>query len=92
MLPQDGVYAGYIQLGKQNMESKKYPAVIFIGNRLSTDKSFSIEGHLLGIELEIKEQEAEFYFVKKIRNNRKFDNLKSLKAAHLKTYKKHIKS
>lgn len=79
LLPQDGVYAGYIQLGKQNMESKKYPAVIFIGNRLSTDKSFSIEGHLLGIELEIKEQEAEFYFVKKIRNNRKFDNLKSLK-------------
>lgn len=79
LLPQDGVYAGFIQLGRQSVEALKYPAVIFIGNRLSTDKSFAIEGHLLGIELEIKEQEAEFYFAKKIRNNRKFDNLESLK-------------
>lgn len=79
LLPQEGVYAGFIQLGEQKLESKKYPAVIFIGNRLSTDKSFSIEGHLLGIEVEVKESEAGFYFAKKIRNNRKFDNLESLK-------------
>ncbi|WDL74152.1 bifunctional riboflavin kinase/FAD synthetase [Helicobacter winghamensis] len=79
LLPQEGVYAGYIQLGEQKLESKKYPAVIFIGNRLSTDKSFSIEGHLLGIEVEVKESEAGFYFAKKIRNNRKFENLEFLK-------------
>lgn len=79
LLPQEGVYAGLIQLGKQSVESKKYPAVIFVGNRLSTDKSFSIEGHLLGIEIEVKESEAGFYFVKKIRNNYKFDTLEALK-------------
>ncbi|MBX7489938.1 bifunctional riboflavin kinase/FAD synthetase [Helicobacter turcicus] len=79
LLPQEGVYAGFIQLGAQSAESKKYPAVIFVGNRLSTDKSFSIEGHLLGVEVEVKEREAEFYFARKIRNNRKFENLESLK-------------
>ncbi|TLD85016.1 bifunctional riboflavin kinase/FAD synthetase [Helicobacter sp. MIT 11-5569] len=79
LLPQEGVYAGYIQLGAQSQSTPKYPAVIFVGNRLSTDKSFSIEGHLLGMQLEVKEKEAGFYFVKKIRNNRKFDNLESLK-------------
>ncbi|WP_299546778.1 bifunctional riboflavin kinase/FAD synthetase [uncultured Helicobacter sp.] len=79
LLPQEGVYAGFIQLGGQSMESKKYPAVIFIGNRLSTDKSFSIEGHLLGVSVEVKESEAGFYFAKKIRNNHKFDHLDALK-------------
>ncbi|MDY2584467.1 bifunctional riboflavin kinase/FAD synthetase [Helicobacter sp.] len=79
LLPQEGVYAGFIQLGEHNMESKQCPAVIFLGNRLSTDKSFSIEGHLLGVKVEVKEKEAGFYFVKKIRNNRKFEDLESLK-------------
>ncbi|CAM2914392.1 bifunctional riboflavin kinase/FAD synthetase [Helicobacter burdigaliensis] len=80
ILPQEGVYAGFVQLGKQSKESKKYPSVIFLGNRVSTDKSFAIEGHLLGEEIEVNEKEAGFYFVKKIRENQKFEDLKELKA------------
>lgn len=79
LLPQEGVYAGFVELGRQSVESQKHPAVIFVGNRLSTDKSFSIEGHLLDIEFENSTQEAGFYFAKKIRNNRKFEDLELLK-------------
>ena len=79
ILPQEGVYAGYIQLGKQSHITPKYPAVIFVGNRLSTDKAFAIEGHLLGMEIEVKDKEAGFYFYRKIRENYYFDNLETLK-------------
>ena len=61
------------------MKTFKYPAVIFVGNRISTDKSFAIEGHLLGIELEVQEAEAGFYFYRKIRENEYFDTLEALK-------------
>lgn len=79
LLPQEGVYAGFIQLGKQSHIVPKYPAVIFIGNRVSTDKSFAIEGHLLGIELEVQTTKAGFYFYRKIRENEYFDTLEALK-------------
>lgn len=88
LLPQEGVYAGYIQLGKQSVESKKHKAVIFIGYRVSTDKTFAIEGHLLGISLEVKEKEAGFYFVKKIRDNAYYESLELLKEQILKDIQK----
>ena len=65
---------------EDSKEAQLYPAVIFIGNRLSTDKAFAIEGHLLGVSLEVTESEARFYFCKKIRDNRKFESLDLLKA------------
>ncbi len=80
LLPQEGVYAGFVQLGKQSHITPKYPAVIFIGNRVSTDKKFAIEGHLLGLEVEVEEREAGFYFHKKIRENDYFETLEALKA------------
>ncbi|MDE5603337.1 MAG: bifunctional riboflavin kinase/FAD synthetase [Helicobacter sp.] len=80
LLPQEGVYAGYVQLGKQSHTTPKYPAVIFLGNRISTDKTFAIEGHLLGKNIEIIEKEAGFYFYKKIRDNEYFNTLELLKA------------
>ncbi|TLE15527.1 bifunctional riboflavin kinase/FAD synthetase [Helicobacter apodemus] len=80
LLPQEGVYAGYVQLGKQSHTSFKYPAVIFLGNRVSTDKTFAIEGHLLGQNIEVTEKEAGFYFYKKIRDNEYFNTLELLKA------------
>lgn len=79
LLPKEGVYAGFVQLGAQSVESPKYPAVIFIGNRLSTDKSFAIEGHLLGKSLEVKEREAGFFLVKYLRENKHFEHLSALK-------------
>lgn len=79
IIPQEGVYAGFIQLGSQKKTKACYPAVIFVGNRLSTDKSFAIEGHLLGLEIEIKHKKAGFYFVQKIRDNAYFSSLVHLK-------------
>lgn len=79
LLPKEGVYAGFVQLGAQSTESPKYPAVIFIGNRVSTDKSFAIEGHLLGLELEVVEKEAGFFLIKYLRENRHFEYLSDLK-------------
>ena len=79
------VQGSIIQVGgcamlEDSKEAQLYPAVIFIGNRLSTDKAFAIEGHLLGVSLEVTESEARFYFCKKIRDNRKFESLDLLKA------------
>ncbi|MDE5926535.1 MAG: bifunctional riboflavin kinase/FAD synthetase [Helicobacter sp.] len=79
LLPKEGVYAGFVQLGAQSVESPKYPAVIFIGNRLSTDKSFAIEGHLLGMKLEVQQKEAGFFLVKYLRENKHFEHLSELK-------------
>ncbi|TLD87791.1 bifunctional riboflavin kinase/FAD synthetase [Helicobacter sp. MIT 05-5294] len=79
LLPKEGVYAGFVQLGAQSAESPKYPAVIFIGNRVSTDKSFAIEGHLLGLELQINQKEAGFFLVKYLRENKHFEALSALK-------------
>lgn len=82
ILPQEGVYAGFVQLGGQSKMAKKHPAVIFVGNRLSTDKEFAIEGHLLKKSLDIDSKnikEAGFYFVKKIRKNQYFSSLRDLK-------------
>ncbi|WP_300706297.1 MULTISPECIES: bifunctional riboflavin kinase/FAD synthetase [Helicobacter] len=79
LLPKEGVYAGFVQLGAQSAESLKYPAVIFIGNRLSTDKSFAIEGHLLGMKLEVQQKEAGFFLVKYLRENKHFEHLSELK-------------
>ena len=76
-LPKYGVYAGFCSLN-----NRKYKAVIFIGNRLSTDRHFCIESHILE-ECEIiaaQGQKAEVYFVERIRDNKKFNNLQDLKA------------
>ncbi|MDD6056627.1 MAG: bifunctional riboflavin kinase/FAD synthetase [Helicobacter sp.] len=87
LLPKEGVYAGFVQLGAQS-SAKKYKAVIFIGNRVSTDKSFAIEAHLLGISLKVSEKEAGFYFIKRIRDNDYFPKLELLKEQILKDIKK----
>lgn len=79
LLPKEGVYAGFVQLGAQSKESLKYPAVIFIGNRVSTDKAFAIEGHLLGLKLEVTQKEAGFFLIKYLRENQHFENLSDLK-------------
>ncbi|WP_024955352.1 bifunctional riboflavin kinase/FAD synthetase [Sulfurospirillum arcachonense] len=73
LLPSDGVYASRTKVGE-----KIYDSVSFIGNRVSTDGNFSIETHILDKNI-VVEDEIEIYFVKYLRENKKFDDLSILK-------------
>ncbi len=77
LLPKYGVYAGLCFFNK-----KTYKTVIFVGNRLSTDKQFCIECHVIeNATIQIAKREIiEISFVERIRNNQKFEKLEDLKA------------
>jgi len=73
LVPGDGVYASRTRVGKEI-----YDSVSFIGKRVSTDEHFSIETHILDRDIEV-EDEIEIFFVKYLRENRKFADLADLK-------------
>ena len=73
LLPKNGVYAT-----KSLIDGKLYNSVTFIGIRESTDKKFSCETHIIGESVD-GAKEIQIYFVKFIRENRKFPSLDSLK-------------
>ena len=74
ILPQDGVYASVCKF-----DEIWYESVSFVGNRLSTDREFSIETHILGHSIPTLPPHLTLGFVQKIRENRHFDTLQSLK-------------
>ena len=75
LLPSDGVYAS-----RTKIKERVYDSVSFIGNRMSTDGKFSIETHILDKDVEVSEvEEVEIFFVKYLRENRKFETLEELK-------------
>lgn len=79
LLPKSGVY---VSLTRINDEVGFHPSVTFIGHRVSTDGKEALETHIL--DMEIKEVECvEIVFMDYLRENRKFDDLKSLKEAIL---------
>jgi len=72
-LPAEGVYAGYTIL-----DGRRYPSVIFLGHRHTTDGSFAVETHLLGVE-EIRPSARIFLeFVRYLRPNRNFESFEAL--------------
>lgn len=75
VLPQDGVYASV-----SRFDGVAYKSVSFVGNRLSTDREFSIETHILGHCVPTLPPHLTLGFVQKIRENKHFPNLESLKA------------
>ncbi|MDO7252705.1 bifunctional riboflavin kinase/FAD synthetase [Helicobacter cappadocius] len=74
VLPGNGVYASFT-----HFKSRVFPSVSFVGNRLSTDRHFSIETHILDKNIELEEKTIQIEFVDKIRDNRHFENLSELK-------------
>ena len=74
LLPKDGVYITYTRI-----ESSIYQSISFIGNRLSTDMSFAIETHIINKIIPTPKSEIEIFFFKRIRDNKKFLDLSSLK-------------
>lgn len=74
-LPLDGVYATKVKIKK-----RIYPSVSFVGKRLSTDGAFSIETHVLDEAFSEEVEDVELFFVEYLRENRKFEDLRDLKA------------
>jgi riboflavin kinase/FMN adenylyltransferase len=82
LVPLDGIYLGYVQLS----DSPKLEALIFVGEDLvfETNKR-SIEAHIIDERFNIKEKlvyvNANFYFLKYMRDNKSFAFLQSLQKA-----------
>ena len=74
LLPSEGIYATY-----SFVNGVKYPSVSFLGHRVSTDGKYAIETHILDLELEEIHSHIEIEFIKKIRENQKYDDLEKLK-------------
>ena len=74
LLPKSGVYATRTRIGYAT-----YGSVTFIGNRVSTDGKFSVETHVLD-EIDVSASHVAVCFIKRLRDNMKFENLNELKA------------
>jgi riboflavin kinase/FMN adenylyltransferase len=58
---------------------KSYPALTFVGKRLSVDDVFSVESHILDESLNVQPREIIVEFLVYLRPNRKFPSLEVLK-------------
>lgn len=74
LLPREGVYATRTRMG-----SYTYGSVTFIGNRFSTDGNFSVETHILDEVAPKVTKHVAVCFIKRLRDNKKFNNLGELK-------------
>ena len=77
LIPSPGVYAGWVILN-----DKKRPAVMNIGQRPSIQeqkKEISSECHIINFCGNLYDQKLCFYFIKKLRDEKKFSNLDNLK-------------
>lgn len=83
VLPKNGVYAT-----RTLINDKIYDSVSFVGIRLSVDGNFSLETHVIGKDIEENVKYVELFFVKRLRNNKKFETLENLKKQISKDIKK----
>lgn len=74
LLPSSGIYATYT-----TVDNIRYKSVSFLGHRVSTDGKFAIETHILDKDIDIKNNNVSIEFIKKIRDNKRFDTFEKLK-------------
>jgi len=79
LLPKPGVYAT-----KTKIDGKQFSSVTFLGHRVTTDKRFSVETHIIDKDLKKVRGKVSIEFKRFIRENRKFDSLDELKKQILK--------
>lgn len=68
LYPMQGIYAT-----KTIVNNKSYKSATFIGHRVTTDGKFAIETHIINEVLENINSHVSIEFIKKIRDNQKFD-------------------
>jgi len=75
LIPHEGIY-----ITKTTILNKTYQSVCFIGHRGSTDGKFAVETHIIDKSFdEDTPKIIEIEFIKKIRDNKKYDNYDDLK-------------
>ena len=75
LIPQEGIY-----ITKTILNNKSHESVSFIGHRVTTDGKFAVETHILDKEFnEIVPKNIEIEFMKKIRDNQKYEKFEDLK-------------
>jgi len=76
LLPQEGVYATFVKVLGRTLKG-----MTNIGtNPTVTDEGkLTVETHILGFNEDIYQKPAQIFFVKKIRDGKKFDNIEQLK-------------
>ncbi len=75
LFPKNGIYITETILG-----NKKFKSVSFVGHRVTTDGNFAVETHILDNEFSsIIPKSIEIKFLKRIRDNKKFDIYEDLK-------------
>ncbi len=74
-LPREGVYASRTRIGGVWL-----PSVSFLGHRVTTDGSYAVESHVLDHDIGAVEGRVFIEFVDRIRDNRKFDSLSTLRS------------
>ena len=75
VIPGQGVYAVQVQV-----ENETYPGIMNIGQRPTFPEAGpSVEVHLLGFDKNIYGTELKIYFIDKIRDEVKFENIEALR-------------
>jgi riboflavin kinase/FMN adenylyltransferase len=74
LLPSSGVY-----ITKTILNEITYNSITFLGHRQTTDDSFAIETHILQKDIINDDYTIEIEFIKKLRDNKKFDTFEALK-------------
>jgi len=74
LLPKEGVY-----ITKTILNEQEYNSITFLGHRVTTDGSYAIETHILDKDIINKEYIVQVKFLKKLRDNKKFEKFEELK-------------
>jgi len=75
LIPQEGVY-----ITRTFLNDSIYPSVSFIGHRVTTDGKFAVETSILEKKIEgVIPKNVEIEFIKKIRDNQKYEIFEDLK-------------
>lgn len=74
LLPKEGVY-----ITKTILNEIEYNSVTFLGHRVTTDGSYAVETHILDENIINDIYTIQIKFIKKIRDNLKFDSFDELK-------------
>jgi len=83
LTPANGIYVIRLRIGGTPSESRPYDGVANIGTRptLESDGAVSVEAHLFGIDRPLYGEAVTMEFLKRIRDETRFDSLEQLVAA-----------
>ncbi|MCG3715144.1 bifunctional riboflavin kinase/FAD synthetase, partial [Aliarcobacter butzleri] len=74
LLPKEGIY-----ISKTVVDEIEYSSVSFLGHRATTDGNYAVETHILDKNIEVNNHNIQIKFIKRVRDNQKFDSFEELK-------------